>query len=89
MSSGTTTRLGAFESAAARDSTGRSDLAVPLYRRALRLGLEGERRRRAVVPLTALAPHLLRYQRSVAAYARLLVGERATPPADRPPGAAG
>ena len=116
-----------FERAAARDSTGRSDLAVPLYRRALELGLTGERRRRAVVQLasslrnlgratesvalleaelaegpdhledavrgflalalvdvgrereavsvalTALAPHLPRYQRSLGAYARLLV----------------
>jgi tetratricopeptide (TPR) repeat protein len=117
----------AFERAAARDSTGRSDLAVPLYREALALGLTGERRRRAVVQLasslrnldradesvalleaelargsdhlddavrgflalalvdtgrereavsvalTALAPHLPRYQRSLGAYARLLV----------------
>jgi tetratricopeptide (TPR) repeat protein len=117
----------AFERAAARDSTGRSDLAVPLYREALRLGLAGERRRRAVVQLasslrnlgqaaesvalleaelgrgpdhlddavrgflalaladtgrereavsvalTALAPHLPRYQRSLGNYARLLV----------------
>jgi tetratricopeptide (TPR) repeat protein len=118
---------GPFERAAARDSTGRSDLAVPLYRRALDLGLADERRRRAVIQLasslrnlgelaaavelleaelartsddlddavraflalalidsgrapealchalTALAPHLPRYQRSVANYARLLV----------------
>jgi len=116
-----------FERAAARDSTGRSDLAVPLYREALALGLAGERRRRAVVQLasslrnlgrvtesvslleaelaegsdhlddavrgflalalvdtgrereavsvalTALAPHLPRYQRSLGDYARLLV----------------
>jgi tetratricopeptide (TPR) repeat protein len=118
---------GLFERAAARDSTGRSDLAVPLYRQALGRGLTGERRRRAVIQLasslrnlgelaasvelleaelavpsdhlddaaraflalalvdsgrereavchalTALAPHLPRYQRSVANYARLLV----------------
>ena len=116
-----------FERACARDSTGDSAGAVPLYRAALAAGLPGERRRRAVIQLasslrntghldqsvalleaelgvgsdhlddavraflalalvdsgrereavahalTALAPHLPRYQRSVAAYARLLV----------------
>jgi thioredoxin-like negative regulator of GroEL len=118
---------GLFERAAAFDSTGHSDLAVPLYRQALAGGLSGERRRRAViqlasslrnlgrapdsvallraeldagsdplddavraflalalvdtgqereavsVALAALAPHLPRYQRSLANYARLLV----------------
>jgi tetratricopeptide (TPR) repeat protein len=118
--------VAAFERAAAFDSTGRSDLAVPLYRQALDRGLEGERRRRAVIQLAsslrnlgqaaesvelltaernvgsddlddalsaflalalvdtgrereavslalaALAPHLPRYQRSLANYARLL-----------------
>ena len=116
-----------FERAAAQDSTGHPDHAVPLYREALALGLTGLRRRRAtiqlasslrnlgesaealallqaeaeqppdelddalagflglaladagqerqalVLALTALAPHLPRYQRSLAAYARLLV----------------
>ncbi|NYJ06975.1 tetratricopeptide repeat protein [Petropleomorpha daqingensis] len=120
---------GAFERAAARDSTGHSDLAVPLYRQALERGLTGERRRRAVIQLAsslrntgdvatsvellegelartsdglddavraflalalvdsgrereavshaliALAPHLPRYQRSTANYARALVEE--------------
>jgi hypothetical protein len=120
---------GPFERAAARDSTGHSDLAVPLYRQALERGLTGERRRRAVIQLAsslrntgevaagvdlleaelartsdalddavraflalalvdagrereavshaliALAPHLPRYQRSTAAYARALVGD--------------
>ncbi|MBK1783012.1 tetratricopeptide repeat protein [Prauserella cavernicola] len=115
-----------FERAAAFDSTGHSDRAVPLYREALATGLAGERRRRAVIQLasslrnlgeshesvrlltaelaegpdhlddavraflalaltdvgrereavshvlTALAPHLPRYQRSVGNYARLL-----------------
>jgi tetratricopeptide (TPR) repeat protein len=119
-----------FERAAARDSTGHPDLAVPLYRQALKQGLSGERRRRAVIQLasslrnigqanqsvallsaeldagsdhlddavraflalalvdighereavahalTALAPHLPRYQRSLANYARLLVEPR-------------
>jgi tetratricopeptide (TPR) repeat protein len=116
-----------FERAAARDSTGHSNRAVPLYRQALELGLSGDRRRRAVIQLasslrnmgdvatsvalleaelarpsdhlddavraflalaladsgrpreavahalTALAPHLPRYQRSVGNYARHLV----------------
>jgi Tetratrico peptide repeat len=118
--------VGAFERASSLDSTGHSDLAVPLYRRALELGLSGQRRRRAViqmassmrnlgeaaesvallteerdagsddlddavnaflalalvdagrereavsVALTALSPHLTRYQRSLANYARRL-----------------
>ena len=119
--------VAAFERACALDSTGHPDRAVPFYRRALELGLEGERRRRAViqlasslrnlgqvseslelltaelerpsdrlddavsaflalalvdsgrereatsVALAALAPHLLRYQRSLGNYARELV----------------
>lgn len=117
----------AFERAAAWDSTGHPDEAVPLYREALAAGVGGERRRRAVIQMAsslrnlgraeesvallteerartsdhlddalvcvlalsltelgrareavsltvgALAPHLPRYQRSMAAYARLLV----------------
>ncbi|MCW2673037.1 MAG: hypothetical protein JWP14_1626 [Frankiales bacterium] len=117
-----------FERACAWDSTGHSDRAVPLYRSALDHGLEGVRRRRAVLQLAsslrnvgevdvalwllleertrtsddlddalsailaltlvaagrpveatsyaveALAPHLPRYQRSMAAYARALRG---------------
>jgi tetratricopeptide (TPR) repeat protein len=119
--------IAAFERACANDSTGRSDLAVPLYRQALAVGLEGTRRRRAVIQLSsslrnlgqaeesiglltaelragsdelddavkavlalaltdvgrereavsiavgALAPHLVRYQRSMANYARVLM----------------
>jgi tetratricopeptide (TPR) repeat protein len=119
--------VGLFERAASLDSTGHSDLAVPLYRHALQRGLTGERRRRAViqmasslrnlgeaeesvalltaelengpdhlddavrgflalaladtgrereglsVALVALAPHLTRYQRSLANYGRLLI----------------
>ena len=124
--------VASFERAGAFDSTGRSDLAVPLYREALARGLTGERRRRAVIQLasslrnvgaveesvalltaeldadsdqlddavraflalalvdagrareatshalTALAPHLPRYQRSLANYARLLVEDEGT-----------
>jgi hypothetical protein len=116
-----------FERACAFDSTGHPDRAVPLYREALELGLEGERRRRAMIQMAsslrnlghpdrcvelmrverertsddlddavaavlalgladlgrereglsivieALAPHLPRYQRSMANYARGLV----------------
>ena len=117
-----------FERAGARDSAGRPEEAVPLYPRALELGLDEEHRPQAViqlastirnlgkldealdllraeyerdagapmhdaaaafyalalvssgkavraasVALTALAPHLPRYTRSVAAYARDLV----------------
>ena len=119
--------IGFFERASSLDSTGHDDMAVPLYRQALEQGLEGERRRQAIiqlasslrnigrpeesaallgaeidagsddlddavlaflalalvdtgrereavsVALAALAPHLPQYQRSVAAYARLLV----------------
>ena len=118
-----------FERACVFDSTAAPELAVPLYRDALALGLGPERRRRAVIQLasslrnlgraeegvalltdelaagsdelddavraflalaltdvgrcpeavshalTALAPHLPRYQRSLAAYAQDLTGE--------------
>jgi tetratricopeptide (TPR) repeat protein len=118
---------GPFERACAWDSTGHPDQAVPLYRKALELGLDGYRGRRAKIQLAsslrnlgqpeegvklltpelvgvsdelddavratlalclaslgrereglalvlgALAPHLPRYQRSMANYARLLV----------------
>jgi tetratricopeptide (TPR) repeat protein len=43
-----------FHRASARDSWGHSDLAVPLYRRALDLGgLTGENRRRAVIQMSS------------------------------------
>jgi len=42
-----------FERACARDSTGRSDQAVPLYRAALAGGLTGLRRRRASIQLAS------------------------------------
>ena len=118
-----------FERACAQDSTGHSDVAVPLYREALDIGLVGIRRRRAVIQMSsslrnigraqesvdlltrerdagsdelddavsatlalaladvgrereavsvavaALAPHLVRYQRSMANYARLLLDQ--------------
>jgi hypothetical protein len=45
--------VGLFERASARDSTGHSDRAVPLYRAALAGGLHGLRRRRATIQLAS------------------------------------
>jgi hypothetical protein len=45
--------IGLFELGAAQDSTGHSDLAVPLYRAALKAGLTGLRRRRATIQLAS------------------------------------
>jgi len=55
-----------FERACAFDSTGHSDQAVPLYRDALRLGLTGERRRRAVIQLSSSLRNLGHQQESIA-----------------------
>src|ERR1700681_2576251 len=41
--------VGLFERGSAQDSTGHSDLAVPLYRAALNAGLTGLPRRRATI----------------------------------------
>jgi hypothetical protein len=57
--------VGDFERAGARDSTGHSDLAVPLYRRALERGLEGERRRQAVIQLASSLRNMGAAQESV------------------------
>ena len=57
---------GLFERGAALDSTGHSDLAVPLYGQALAAGLNGERRRRAVIQLASSLRNLDRSQESVA-----------------------
>jgi len=45
--------IGLFELGSAQDSTGHSDLAVPLYRSALAIGLSGLRRRRATIQLAS------------------------------------
>jgi tetratricopeptide (TPR) repeat protein len=45
--------IGLFEKASARDSMGHSDLAVPLYREALKFGLPAGRRRQAVIQLAS------------------------------------
>ena len=58
--------VGLFERAAAFDSTGHSDQAVPLYRRALERSLEGERRRRAVIQLASSLRNLGQAEESVA-----------------------
>ena len=57
---------GLFERAAALDSTGHSDLAVPLYGQALDAGVSGERRRRAVIQMASSLRNLDRSQESVA-----------------------
>jgi tetratricopeptide (TPR) repeat protein len=64
--------VAAFERASAQDSTGHSDRAVPLYRRALELGLEGGRRRQAVIQLASSLRNLGEAPESV----RLLEAER-------------
>ncbi|MBI5838846.1 MAG: tetratricopeptide repeat protein [Chloroflexi bacterium] len=61
-----------FERAASLDSTSHSDLAVPLYRQALELGLHGERRRRAVIQMASSLRNIGKASESVA----LLTAER-------------
>ena len=70
--------VGPFERASSLDSTGHSDLAVPLYRQALELGLDGQRRRRAVIQLASSLRNLGRASESVA----LLSEERRAQPDD-------
>jgi Tetratrico peptide repeat len=62
-----------FERACAWDSTGHSDKAVPLYRRALETGLTGIRRRRAVIQLSSSLRNVGQQEESV----RLLTAEMA------------
>jgi tetratricopeptide (TPR) repeat protein len=64
--------VAAFELASANDSTGRGDLAVPLYRQALAAGLSGIRRRRATIQLASTLRNLGEVEESVA----LLSAER-------------
>lgn len=61
-----------FERACAYDSTGHSDLAVPLYRKALELGITGYKRRRTVIQLASSLRNVGRAQESV----ELLTAER-------------
>ena len=64
--------IGVFERAGSLDSTGHSDLAVPLYRQALELGLPGQRRRRAVIQMASSLRNIGKPLESVA----LLTAER-------------
>lgn len=57
--------IAAFERACAYDSTGHSDLAVPLYRSALQIGLTGLRRRRATIQLASSLRNVGRPAQSV------------------------
>src|SRR4051812_50166732 len=84
--------VGLFERGCANDSTGRPDVAAPLYRAALAGGLDGIRRRRAVIQMSsslrnlgeaAQAVPLLRPQRERGS-AELHDAPRAAPPP--PPG---
>lgn len=54
-----------FERACAWDSTGHSDKAVPLYERALKTGLTGIRRRRAVIQMSSSLRNVGQVDRSV------------------------
>jgi Tetratrico peptide repeat len=64
--------VGMYERASAFDSTGHSDLAVPLYRQALDRGLGEDRRRQAVIQLASSLRNLGQASESVA----LLTAER-------------
>jgi tetratricopeptide (TPR) repeat protein len=57
--------VGLFERGCANDSTGRADVAVSLYREALERGLDGIRRRRAVIQMASSLRNLGDPQRSV------------------------
>jgi tetratricopeptide (TPR) repeat protein len=70
--------IAAFERACAFDSTGHPDRAVPLYRRAIELGLDGLRRRRAVIQLASSLRSLGQVSESL----ELLTAEREQPSND-------
>ena len=57
--------VAAHELGGAHDSTGHSDLAVPHYRRALELGLDGSRHRQAVIQLASSLRNLGQASESV------------------------
>ncbi|MGI9825233.1 tetratricopeptide repeat protein [Agromyces sp. Marseille-Q5079] len=54
-----------FERAGARDSAGRPDQAVPLYERALRLGLDDEHRPQAVIQMASSIRNLGDHRRAL------------------------
>jgi tetratricopeptide (TPR) repeat protein len=57
--------IAAYEMGSAYDSTGHSDLAVPLYREALNRGLRDDRRRQAVIQLASSLRNLGEVQESI------------------------
>ena len=67
--------VGLFELGCSEDSTGHSDLAVPLYRSALAAGLSGLRRRRAAIQLASSLRNIGNAQEA----ARLLASESLQP----------
>jgi len=66
LAAGLPAAVAAYERGSAFDSTGHSDLAVPLYRQALELGLDDGRRRRCVIQLASSLRNLGLAQESVA-----------------------
>jgi hypothetical protein len=66
--------IGLFERACALDSTGHSDLAVPLYVRALDAGVSGERRRRSVIQMSSSLRNLGRSPESIVLLTAELAG---------------
>lgn len=67
--------IGLFERGAALDSTGHSDLAIPLYKAALDAGLVGARRRRAVIQMASSLRNIGKPQDAVALLRSELAGE--------------
>jgi hypothetical protein len=68
--------IGLFERASALDSTGHSDLAVPLYKAALDAGLSGIRRRRATIQMASSIRNLGNPGDAVALLTTELEGEK-------------
>ena len=67
--------IGLFERAAALDSTGHSDLAIPLYNAALDAGLATGRRRRAIIQMASSLRNIGKAQEAVALLTVELDGE--------------
>jgi len=67
--------VGLFERACAFDSTGHSDLAVPLYKAALAAGVVGERRRRSVIQMSSSMRNIGRAEDAIALLSAELDGE--------------
>ena len=77
--------VAAFERASAFDSTGHSDRAVPLYREALELGLDGIRRRRATIQLASSLRNLGRARRASSSCGRSASAARTSSTTPSPP----